>query len=69
MVNGLIGVEVVCYILDINGLMNVLVYEIKGILSDYYDFWKKVVFFFEVNFCGCFIVGVVVVVYEVGYVI
>lgn len=63
------GCEVVLEILYVNGIYDVEVVKGEGFLIDYYDFKKKVVLLFFVNYDRLLVVGIVIVVYEVGYVI
>lgn len=68
-ISGKIGCEVVEEILYVNGIYDVDVVKGEGFLIDYYDLNKKVVCLFFVNYDRLLVVGIVIVVYEVGYVI
>lgn len=63
------GCEVVLEILYVNGIYDVEVVKGEGFLIDHYDLKKKVVLLFFVNYDRLLVVGIVIVVYEVGYVI
>jgi Zn-dependent membrane protease YugP len=66
---GKTGAEVAREILDENGLYNVQVEPVRGILSDHYDPRKKVVRLSEDNYYGSSIAGAAVAAHEVGHAI
>jgi uncharacterized protein len=64
---GLTGAQVARAILDANGLNNVRVEPIRGILSDHYDPHSKTVRLSEGNFGYANIAGMAVAAHEVGH--
>lgn len=67
--SGLTGAEVARQILDQNGLYDVAVEPVRGVLSDHYDPIKRVVRLSENNYYGSSIAAVSVAAHEVGHAI
>ena len=67
--SGLTGAEVARQILDQNGLYDVAVEPVRGVLSDHYDPIKRVVKLSENNYYGSSIAAVSVAAHEVGHAI
>lgn len=65
----MIGYDVVCYMLDVNGFYDVFIEFVCGVFLDYYDLINWVVWLFEFVYYENLILVVFVVCYEVGYVI
>lgn len=69
LVSGMIGKDVVEKMLYDNGIYDVCVISILGMLIDYYNLVNKMVNFSEGVYGSNSVVVVVVVVYECGYVV
>ncbi|MCP1188801.1 zinc metallopeptidase [Priestia flexa] len=67
--SGMTGAEVARRILDENGLYNVQVEPVRGVLSDHYDPRSKVVRLSEDNYFGTSVAGAAVAAHEVGHAI
>ncbi|TYR79923.1 Zn-dependent protease [Priestia megaterium] len=67
--SGMTGAEVARRILDENGLYNVHVEPVRGVLSDHYDPRSKVVRLSEDNYYGTSVAGAAVAAHEVGHAI
>lgn len=67
--SGMTGAQVARKILDDNGLFDVRVEPVRGVLSDHYDPRQKVVRLSENNYYGTSIAGVAVAAHEVGHAI
>ncbi len=67
--SGMTGAEVARRILDENGLYNVQVEPVRGVLSDHYDPRSKVVRLSEGNYFGTSVAGAAVAAHEVGHAI
>lgn len=67
--SGMTGAEVARKILDENGLYDVSIEPISGVLSDHYDPRSKVVRLSEQNYYGTSVAGAAVAAHEVGHAI
>ncbi|WP_110112377.1 zinc metallopeptidase [Bacillus sp. CGMCC 1.16541] len=67
--SGMTGAEVARQILNDNGLHNVQVEPIRGVLTDHYDPRSKVIRLSEENYYGTSVAGAAVAAHEVGHAI
>ncbi|MCH2667335.1 MAG: zinc metallopeptidase, partial [Deinococcales bacterium] len=64
---GLTGAEVARVVLDSNGLEEVPVEKVRGVLTDHYDPFKRVVRLSAVNYEQASVAGAAVAAHEVGH--